>query len=168
MPLRARVAAAFVSAAAVLTAAACSPATAASPSGTITAVGAENEYANVISQIGGKYVHVTAIESNPALDPHLYAANSPVAQAVATAQLVVQNGLGYDTYMNKIESGSSSLSRKVVDVQTLLHRPDSTPNPHLWYAPATMPAVAKAIAGDLAAIQPGHGAYFQARLRAFN
>ncbi|HEV2450965.1 MAG TPA: zinc ABC transporter substrate-binding protein [Streptosporangiaceae bacterium] len=168
MPLPTRVAAAALSAAAALTAAACSPATASGRGGTISAVGAENEYANVLSQIGGKYVYVTAIESNPALDPHLYTANPHLAEAVAAARLVVQNGLGYDTYMNKIESGSPSVSRKVIDVQALLHLPDSTPNPHLWYAPATMPAVAKAIAGDLAAIQPGHAAYFQARLRAFD
>ena len=64
---------------------------------TITAVGAENEYANVISQIGGKYVHVTAIESNPNTDPHSFEASASVAQLVSSAGLVVQNGLGYDT-----------------------------------------------------------------------
>ncbi|HEY2441590.1 MAG TPA: zinc ABC transporter substrate-binding protein, partial [Streptosporangiaceae bacterium] len=50
----------------------------------------------------------------------------------------------------------------------LLRLPDSTPNPHLWYAPATMPAVAKALAGDLSALQPAHSAYFRANLRAFD
>ena len=44
------------------------------------AVGAENEYANVISQIGGKYVAVTAIESNPNTDPHTFEASPSVAQ----------------------------------------------------------------------------------------
>ena len=48
--------------------------------------------------------------------------------------------------MNQIESASPSSSRKVIDVQHLLGLPDSTPNPHLWYMPATMPAVAKALA----------------------
>ena len=36
------------------------------------------------------------------------------------ARLVVQNGVGYDTFMNKIESASPSSSRKVIDVQKLL------------------------------------------------
>ena len=53
-----------------------SPAPAANSSATITAVGAENEYANVIGQVGGKYVHVSAIESNPNTDPHTFEASA--------------------------------------------------------------------------------------------
>src|SRR5438132_8952383 len=117
MPLRARAAAAALSVTAVLAGAACSSATAADSSGTITAVGAENEYANVIGQIGGKYVHVTAIESNPSTDPHSFEASPSVAHVVSTAQLVVQNGLGYDSYMDKIESAAPSPGRQVIDVQ---------------------------------------------------
>ena len=168
MPFRSTATAVALGTALALLAAACSPSPSAGPAGTIAAVGAENEYANVIGQVGGKYVHVTAIESNPNSDPHSFEASPSIAEEVSTAQLVVQNGLGYDTYMNKIESAAASSARKVVDVQTLLGLPDSTPNPHLWYDPATMPAVAKAVARDLTALQPAHAAYFQARLRAFD
>jgi zinc/manganese transport system substrate-binding protein len=136
--------------------------------GKIVAVGAENEYANVISQIGGSYVAVTAIESNPNTDPHTFEASPSVASVVSAARLVVQNGLGYDTYMNRIEAASPNSSRKVIDVQRLLGLPDSTPNPHLWYKPQTMPAVAQAVAADLAAIQPAHAAYFRANAAAFD
>jgi zinc/manganese transport system substrate-binding protein len=106
----------------------------------IVAVGAENEYANVISQIGGKYVKVSAIESNPNTDPHTFEASPSVAQEVSAAKLIVQNGVGYDDYMGKIESASSSSSRKVIVVQHLLGLPDDTPNPHLWYKPVTFDA----------------------------
>jgi zinc/manganese transport system substrate-binding protein len=122
----------------------------------------------VIGQIGGKYVRVTAIESNPNTDPHSFEASPSVAQEVAAAQLVVQNGIGYDTYMNKIEAAAPSSTRKVIVVQQLLHLPDSTPNPHLWYSPGTMPVVARAIAKGLSGIQPAHGAYFAANLRRFD
>jgi zinc/manganese transport system substrate-binding protein len=134
----------------------------------VVAVGAENEYANVISQIGGQYVQVTAVESNPNTDPHAFEASASVTETVAAAELVVQNGLGYDSYMNTIESGSPSPNRQVIDVQHLLGRPDSTPNPHLWYSPGTMPAVARAVAADLSRLRPAHRAYFQARLRRFD
>jgi zinc/manganese transport system substrate-binding protein len=137
-------------------------------SGTIAAVGAENEYANVIQQIGGKYVKVTAIESNPNSDPHTFEASPSIAQLVSSAQLVVQNGVGYDTFMNKIEAASPSSARKVIDVQSLLGLPDTTPNPHLWYKPTTMPAVAKELAKDMSALQPAHASYFQANLTAFD
>ncbi len=77
-----------------------------SSNATINAVGAENEYANVIEQIGGKYVKVTAIESNPNTDPHTFEASPSVAQTVSAASLLIENGVGYDTYMEKIESAS--------------------------------------------------------------
>src|SRR5580700_9332124 len=161
-----KAAAAALCAGAVLLAAACSSASAAS-SGKIVAVGAENEYANVISQIGGKYVQVTAIESNPNTDPHTFEASASVARLVSGAQLVVQNGVGYDTFMNTLENATPSSSRKVIVVQNLLGLPTATPNPHLWYKPSTMPAVANAIAADLAAIQPAHAAYFRANAARF-
>jgi zinc/manganese transport system substrate-binding protein len=136
--------------------------------GKIVAVGAENEYADVIGQVGGKYVQVSAIMSNPGTDPHTFEASIAVARQVGNAQLVVQNGLGYDSFMNTIESASPDPGRKVIDVQQLLKLPDSTPNPHLWYDPATMPKVAGAIAADLSEIQPAHAAYFRANAKAFS
>jgi len=154
---------------AVLLASGCSGAAAGSsdPAGKIVAVGAENEYANVIQQVGGKYVQVSAIMSNPNTDPHTFEASASVARLVSSAQLVVQNGVGYDGFMNTIENAAPSSSRKVVVVQNLLGLPDSTPNPHLWYKPGTMPAVANAVAADLAAIQPAHASYFKANASAF-
>ena len=144
MPPRRRSLAAALVIIAGLLATACSASSAShdAPGGqVVTAAGAENQYANVIGQIGGKYVQVTAIESNPNTDPHTFEASPGVAQAVSAAQLVVQNLLGL---------------------------PDSTPNPHLWYSPATMPAVARAVARDLSAMQPAHAAYFAANLRRFD
>jgi zinc/manganese transport system substrate-binding protein len=170
MPPRLGFVTAALLAAAGLLATACSAGNAADSAGggVITAVGAENEYANVISQIGGRYVKVTAIESNPNTDPHTFEASPSVAQQVSTAQLVVQNGIGYDTYMNKIEAAAPSSTRKVIVVQHLLGLPDSTPNPHLWYRPSTMPAVAKAVAKALSALDSAHAGYFTANLRKFN
>jgi zinc/manganese transport system substrate-binding protein len=164
--------AAFVPATAVLLSSACSSASGAAGTGStaavIAAVGAENEYADVIAQVGGRYVRASAIMSNPGTDPHTFEASSQVAQEVSAAQLVVQNGVGYDTFMTTIENAASSSVRKVLVVQHLLGLPDSTPNPHLWYKPGTMIAVANAIAADLAAIEPSHAAYFRANAAAFN
>jgi zinc/manganese transport system substrate-binding protein len=133
----------------------------------IAAVGAESEYADVISQVGGQYVAVSALMSNPNTDPHTFEASIRVAREVGRAQLVVQNGLGYDSFMDSVESATPNSGRTVINVQRLLHLPDSTPNPHLWYDPARMPQVADAIAASLSAIQPSHEAYFAARATAF-
>jgi zinc/manganese transport system substrate-binding protein len=137
------------------------------PGGRIIAVGAENEYANVIAQVGGKYVQANAIMSNPNTDPHTFEASASVGRLVNAARLVVQNGVGYDSFMDSIENAVPDSSRQVIVVQKLLGRPDSTPNPHLWYQPSTMPAVANAIASGLAKLQPAHAAYFRANAAAF-
>ena len=155
-----------------LVASACGPSGASpagsSTSGVINAIGTENEYANVLGQIGGQYVHASSILNNPNTDPHTYESSPSVAQEVSSAQLIVQNGVGYDTFMNKIESASPSSSRKVIVVQNVLRLPTNTPNPHLWYDPKTMPAVAQVMATELASLQPAHAAYFRANLAEFN
>ena len=171
MQIRGKFLAAAVPLGVALLASACSSAAVtAPPSGpgaAIVAVGAENEYANVIQQVGGKYARVSAIMSNPATDPHTYEASSSVAQEISSAQLVIQNGIGYDTFMNTIENAAPNSKRKVIVVQKLLGLPDSTPNPHLWYKPTTMPVVANAIANDLASLDPAHASYFRANARTF-
>jgi zinc/manganese transport system substrate-binding protein len=134
----------------------------------IIAIGAENEYADVIGQIGGPYVRVSSVLNNPNTDPHTFESSPSVAELVSTAQLIVQNGVGYDTFMNKVESASPDAKRKVITVQTLLGLPDSTPNPHLWYSPKTMPAVAEAVATDLAELDPSRSSYFAAKAKAFD
>jgi zinc/manganese transport system substrate-binding protein len=152
-------------------AAGCTGSTGASTSskpGVINAIGTENEYADVLSQIGGAYVHVSSILDNPNTDPHTFEASPSVAEEVSGAELIVQNGAGYDTFMDSIEAASPDPRRKVLVVQQLLGLPGSTPNPHLWYDPKTMPVAAKAMAAALSALDPAHAAYFAANLASFD
>ena len=168
--MRMRLLAAVIPAAAVaLALSACTAAAGggtADPKGVISAIGAENQYGDVIGQVGGAYVTVTSIMSNPNTDPHTFEASAQVAQEINGAQLVVQNGVGYDGFMNSLESTAGG-GHKIIDVQQLLGLPDSTPNPHLWYNPTTMPKVASAIAADLAQIDPAHASYYKANAASF-
>jgi zinc/manganese transport system substrate-binding protein len=140
----------------------------ASTDGRIVAVGAENQYTSVITQIGGRYVDASSVMSNPNTDPHTFEASAQVATTISNASLVVQNGLGYDSFMDKIESSSPSGHRTIISAQKVLGLPDSTRNPHLWYQPSTMPAVARSISDALARLAPKHRAYFAARLVTFD
>jgi zinc/manganese transport system substrate-binding protein len=128
----------------------------------VAIVAGENEYGDVASQIGGAEVRVYSVDSNPNTDPHSYEATPSVGQKIAKANLLIENGVGYDTFMGTLASASPSSARKVINVQHLLGLPDSTPNPHLWYDPKTMPAVAQALVTDLSALDPDHEATFQA------
>lgn len=138
-----------------------------SATGVVRTVGAENQYANVISQVGGRYVQVSAIMSDPNTDPHTFEVSTGVARSVASAQLIVQNGVGYDEFMNQLESASPNSSRDVIDVQTLMGLPLDTKNPHLWYNPIIMSETAVKIEKDLAKLDPKHSSYFAQRLDKF-
>lgn len=129
------------------------------------AVGLENQYANVLEQIGGPYVAVTAIQSNPNTDPHEFEATPSVAATFHHADLVVENGLGYDSWAAQMLAGSHA---KVLSAQALLKLPDSTPNPHLWYRTDTMPAVAAAAAAFFEQKDPAHKAEYAANLKKFD
>lgn len=152
----------------VVTACSTQPAAGSSSDKLIYAVGAENEYADVVSQIGGKYVSVTSIMSNPSTDPHSYEANTKDASAVAKATLVVENGLGYDDFMDKLQSSSPNSKRKVIDVSKVLGYSKNTPNPHLWYKPGTMEKVAELVEKNLESQMPSQKQYFKNRLKTFD
>jgi zinc/manganese transport system substrate-binding protein len=139
-----------------------------SAGGVVSVVAAENQYGDVAAQIGGIYVRVVSVERNPSTDPHTYEVSPQVAREVSGAGLVIRNGVGYDAFMNKIESASPKAKRKTIDVQHLLRLRSSTPNPHLWYDPKTMPAVAQAVAADLSDLSAGHSSYFQSNLTRFD
>jgi zinc/manganese transport system substrate-binding protein len=139
----------------------------AATSGKVNAIGVENEYADVISQIGGEYVDVQALATDPNTDPHNFEASPKVAKEIAAAELIVENGIGYDSWADKIMSAAPRPNRKVINVQHLLGLPDDTANPHLWYDPKTMPAVAKAIADDLSALRPAQAALFEVNANHF-
>src|SRR2546429_6229030 len=66
-------------------------------------VAAENVYGNIASQIGGSQVSVTSILTSPNADPHLFEPGTSNSLAVARARIVLQNGLGYDAFMTKLE-----------------------------------------------------------------
>jgi zinc/manganese transport system substrate-binding protein len=136
--------------------------------GMIQAIGVENEYADVIAQIGGSQVHVTAIETDPNTDPHTFEVSPKVAGQIARADLIVENGLGYDDWADTMIAAAPKAGRQVINVQHLRGLPDSTPNPHLWYDPATMPAVAHALVVALSKLEPDHAAYFKLKERVFD
>ncbi|CAB3755940.1 metal ABC transporter solute-binding protein [Paraburkholderia solisilvae] len=159
----------FVAAAALaLSAGEAAHAQAASPaaSGKLPVVAAENFYGDVVQQLGGDRVEVTSILSNPDQDPHLFEASPKTARALQHASLVVYNGADYDPWMAKLLAASKSTKRTVIVVADLTGK-KSGDNPHLWYDPATMPKVARAVSAALEAADPAHKSAYDANLAKF-
>jgi zinc/manganese transport system substrate-binding protein len=143
-----------------LTGSLAAPAFAADP---IPVVAAENFYGDVATAIGGSHVAVTSILSNPDEDPHLFEASPSVARNLAAAKLVIYNGADYDPWVAKLLAANNAPDRTAIVAAELTGKKPGD-NPHLWYDPATMPAVATAVAAQLAAIDPTDKTDFDANL----
>ena len=143
-----------------------SPVAARAADGKISVVAAENFYGDIARQIGGDAVQVASIMNNPDQDPHLFETTPGVVRQIADARIVIVNGADYDSWMEKLLAAAPRPGRTVVNAAELMHR-RSGDNPHLWYDPATMPAVAKALAGAFAAADPAHKNDYEARLATF-
>lgn len=132
----------------------------------IPVVAAENFYGDVAEQLGGDRVSVTSIISDPNVDPHAYETNAKDAAAVADARLVVQNGVGYDAFIDHLLAASPNPRRMVIVVAALTGHKEGD-NAHLWYAPSTIPRVALAITSALSHTDPSNRSFYQARHQVF-
>src|SRR5690242_9293195 len=81
--------------------------TAAKAGRVVQVVAAENFWGSIASQVGGSHVHVASIITNPDTDPHDYEPTAADARTLASAQLVVENGVGYDPWVGKFLAADS-------------------------------------------------------------
>jgi zinc/manganese transport system substrate-binding protein len=132
----------------------------------VTIVAAENFYGDVAKQLGGANVSVSSILTNPDQDPHLFEASASTARSIADARIVIFNGADYDPWMVKLLSASPRSGREVIEVAVLVDK-KAGDNPHLWYDPNTMPALAKRLTALLATVDSDHRADYEQRLTKF-
>lgn len=139
------------------------PAVAAAP---IPIVAAENFYGDIAWQIGGPDVTVRSILSNPNQDPHLFEVSPSVGRAVSMARIVIDNGADYDPWMAKLLQAAGGVGRRTIVVATLMGKHPGD-NPHIWYDPATMLALATSLEAELMADDPTHKSAYERRLAQF-
>ena len=132
----------------------------------IKIVAAENFYGDIARQIGGPDVAVTSILNNPDQDPHLFEVSPSVGRDVSAAGIVIYNGIDYDPWMAKLLASARSADRKTIVVAELAGRKTGD-NPHIWYDPATMVALARTLSATLIAEDPAHKTNYDQRLAAF-
>jgi zinc/manganese transport system substrate-binding protein len=137
------------------------------PAHVIEVVAAENFYGGVAAQIGGDNVHVTSILSNPNQDPHEFETDAATTKAVADADVVIYSGIGYDDWMTRLLGTAGKPKRIVIRVADLIGAKDGD-NPHIWYDPRTMPALADRISEALFDAWGPLGGYLPFRANAKN
>ncbi|PRA79652.1 metal ABC transporter solute-binding protein, Zn/Mn family [Microbacterium sp. MYb66] len=70
--------------------------------GTITVVASTNVYGDIAAQIGGDRVEVESIITSASQDPHSYEATARDRLTVQKADLVIENGGGYDAFIDTL------------------------------------------------------------------
>ena len=123
-------------------------------------------YGEVAKAVGGNKVSVQSIINNPAVDPHDYEPTTKVGKSVASADLVVASGIGYDGWMDKVVK-SADKSKKYLRVADDLMNKKEGDNEHIWYDPRTMPKLANTLADKFAKKDPADKATFKANAKKY-
>lgn len=161
---------ALLAGAAALALAGCSttaaPRTSPGVSRVLSVVAAENVWGSIAAQLGGRQVQVRSIIDSPTADPHTYEATAADARAFAAADLVVVNGVGYDTWASQLVAANPTPDRLTLTVGVVVGAADGD-NPHRWYNPSDVAAVIAAMVADYQRLDPADAGYFAARGAAF-
>ena len=132
----------------------------------VAAVASINAWGSILSQLGGTHVSTTSIITNPNTDPHDYEPTPADGRVIANAALVVENGIGYDTWAAKTVAATGRPGQLVIDVGHVVGVAGGG-NPHRWYSPTDVERVADAITADLKQADPRDASYFDDRRHAF-
>ncbi len=166
----------------VLSVVGCSPSSAGNPSGSPTSssvasgagavnvVASTNVYGDIVKTIGGPAVAVTSIIDRPDKDPHEYEADAQTQLALSKAQLVIENGGGYDDFVDTMLKSVRTKPTviNVADVSGLNQHPaEGEFNEHLWYDFPTVEKLAAQLVTDLSAAAPGQAATFESNAKEF-
>ncbi len=129
-----------------------------SQSNKISIVTTTNVYSDIAKNIVGKYGTATAIIDKSSVDPHDFDPTTADAKKVAQANIIVANGLGYDSWMNKLVK---SVDKKPVLVGEDLMGLKSGDNPHIWYNLDMSTKYVDYLVKRLSKLDKKHAAYFK-------
>lgn len=147
----------------------CTPGSAADD-GRIRVVASTNVYGDIASTIAGDAVEVTSLMSDPAQDPHSFEASAQSQLAVSKADILIENGGGYDDFMGTLRSGSKNTKATVLNVVDLSGKEadGGELNEHVWYDFATIQKLTVALTAALSKADPAQKATFTKNADAFS
>lgn len=168
MPRSSRFALATASALIAVGLAGCAPTPGASDE-RLQIVASTDVYGDIAGQIAGDGADVTSIITSPAQDPHSYEASAQDQLAIADADLVIQNGGGYDGFVGTLLDASADDGVAVLDaVEISGLAPDEEGfNEHIWYSFEAMDALALELADQLGDLDTANAGAYRANYEDF-
>ena len=131
----------------------------------IQVVASTDVYGSLASTIGGAQASVTSIIDDPAKDPHEYQADARTQLAISRAQVVIENGGGYDDFVDTMIGASGNTKVTLINAVKLSGYDSTIPdfNEHVFYDYSTVGKVVDAIVAAYKKADPGHAALFTER-----
>ncbi|WUJ69524.1 zinc ABC transporter substrate-binding protein [Kribbella soli] len=136
----------------------------------VQVVASTNVYGDIVKQIAGDKAEVTSIISDPDQDPHSYEANAQTQLSLSKAKVVIENGGGYDDFMDTMLKSAGNTSAKVLDVVGISgHKAPAGGelNEHVWYDFPTMEKLAAQLASTLSEVDSANSSTYAANAAAF-
>jgi zinc/manganese transport system substrate-binding protein len=131
--------------------------------GTVNVVASTDVWGDIASTVGGDHVHVTSIIDNPDKDPHEYEADAQNQLAISKASVVIENGGGYDDFVDTMLKSAKSDSRTVlnaVDISGKKASGGDELNEHVWYDFPTVAKVVDKLSATYAKVDPTHASAY--------
>jgi len=136
------------------------------PTAPVNVVVSVDQWGDIVQELGGDCAEVKTVLASSAVEPHEFEPSPADAATFAKAQLVVVNGAGYDPWASKF-AATSAPKAPVVDAGVVTETPAGS-NPHLWYRPSAVVAVADAVTAELEKLAPEAQSYFADRRASFS
>lgn len=136
----------------------------------VAVVASTNVYGDIVSRIGGDKVSVTSVISDPDQDPHSYEASTQNQLALSKAKVVVENGGGYDDFVDRMLRSGGNSSAEVINAVKVSGK--TAPkggelNEHVWYDFPTVAKIADRISAALGKADPANAALYAKNAETF-
>ncbi|HAS31967.1 MAG TPA: metal ABC transporter substrate-binding protein [Microbacterium sp.] len=163
--------------------------TSGSDAATLSVVASTDVYGQIAEEIGGDAVTVTSIIASAAQDPHEFEPTAQDQLTVSEADLIIENGGGYDGFMDAMIEASGTTAPVITAATFNADYPGDDGaaetedahsdedghdhahiegfNEHVWYDPHTMEHLAEAIAEELSTLDPDNADLFETNAAAF-
>ncbi|MFM7509343.1 MAG: metal ABC transporter solute-binding protein, Zn/Mn family [Actinomycetota bacterium] len=136
------------------------------PAEPIQVVVSVDQWGDIVEQLAGQCAKVTTVITSSAIDPHDYEPSPADIASFTDAEIVVVNGCDYDHWADETAEGLNP-KPVIVNACEVVNKTDGD-NPHIWYGPDFVFAVAGAVTEQLEGKLPSVGSYFPDRAASWN
>ncbi|QKZ05320.1 metal ABC transporter substrate-binding protein [Pseudomonas eucalypticola] len=121
--------------------------------------------ADMTRQIGGDYIQLENVVG-PDQDAHVYETSPDDARHVQQADLIIENGLSFEPWLDRLVTSSETTAKVIKASQGVLPRTldeegQTVPDPHAWNSLANAEVYAGNILRGLTQVDPAHASQYQ-------